>query len=75
VELVSHSRATDLLTTPDFISSHLRQCASLVKNVSICRLKRKRSLAALPELVKLIEEDIAQTVLAESDNSQLFASA
>ncbi|MDF5720869.1 MAG: serine kinase [Rhizonema sp. PD37] len=60
LELVRHSRATDLLTTPEFVSSHLRQCASLVKNVSICRLKRKPSLDVLPELVKLIEEDIAE---------------
>ncbi|MGI2905508.1 serine kinase [Tolypothrix sp. VBCCA 56010] len=75
IELVRHSRATDLLTTPEFVSSHLRQCANLVKNVSICRLKRKSSLAGLPKLVKLIEEDIAQTIFDEHENIQLFASA
>ncbi|MDF5732439.1 MAG: serine kinase [Rhizonema sp. PD38] len=74
LELVRHSRGTDLLTTPEFVSSHLRQCASLVKNVSICRLKRKPSLDVLPELVKLIEEDIAQTGFI-NDNKQLIASA
>ncbi|BAZ11058.1 hypothetical protein NIES4071_28830 [Calothrix sp. NIES-4071] len=75
MELVRHSRATDLLTTPEFVSSHLRQCANLVKNISICRLKRKPSLDALPELVKLIEEDIAQTIFDNYDNIQIFASA
>ncbi len=59
VELVRHSRAVSLLNAPDFVSSHFHQCASLVKNVPICRLKRKRSLAALPDLVKLVEEDLA----------------
>lgn len=62
VELVRHSRAVSLLTAPEFVSSHLSQCASLVKNVPICCLKRQRSLAALPDLVKLVEEDIARTV-------------
>jgi hypothetical protein len=58
VELVRHSRAVSLLNAPEFVSSHFHQCASLVKDVPICRLKRKRSLAALPDLVKLVEEDI-----------------
>lgn len=62
VELVRHSRAVSLLNAPDFLSDHLRQCANLVKDVPICRLKRQRSLAALPDLVKLVEEDIACTV-------------
>jgi hypothetical protein len=62
VEIVRHSRAAISLTDPDFVSSHLRHCASLVKQVPICRFQRQPSLAALPELVQLVEEDLAQAV-------------
>lgn len=57
MELVRFSRATDLLNAPEYVSAHFRQCTNLVKSVPICRLKRKRSLAALPELVNLIEQE------------------
>lgn len=62
VELVRHSRAAISLTAQAFVSSHLHQCASLVKKVPICRFQRQRSLAALPELVQLVENDLAQAV-------------
>jgi hypothetical protein len=42
-------------------SSIFRQCISLADSVSICRLERPRSFSALPDLVKLVEEDLAQT--------------
>lgn len=58
LELVRHSHAVSLLNAPDFVSSHLRQCTSVVKDVPIYRLKRQLSLAALPDLVKLVEVDL-----------------
>ena len=61
VELVRHSREVTSLQSPEFASSHFRQCTSLIQEVPICYLKRQRSLAALPDLVKLVENDIAQT--------------
>ncbi|WP_414565660.1 MULTISPECIES: hypothetical protein [unclassified Anabaena] len=59
VELVRHTRAITLITDPEFQASHLRLCTDLVKNVGFCHFIRKPSLADLPELVKLVEEDLA----------------
>lgn len=72
VELVRHSRAVSLLRNPDYISSHLRQCTSLVKNVSVCRLERPRLLAGLPDTVKLVEEDITQISDHDAENRYGF---
>ncbi|GAB1545533.1 hypothetical protein NUACC21_82090 [Scytonema sp. NUACC21] len=63
VELIRHSRATNILTTQSFVSSHLVQCTELLKKVSVSRLRRQKSLAALLNIVKLVEEDLAQTAL------------
>jgi hypothetical protein len=60
LELTRHSRATNVLITKDFIGANMRQCAELIKNVSIFRLKRQSSLAALPSIVRLVEEDLAK---------------
>lgn len=65
-ELVRHTRAIHLLKAPEFIHSHLRQCSSLIRNVSSCRLSRQISLEALPELVKLVKEDLANTASCET---------
>ncbi|MBW4596886.1 MAG: serine kinase [Brasilonema angustatum HA4187-MV1] len=62
MELVRYSRAVNLLQTPDFTKTHFDQCQKLVKQISVCRLRRQFSLDALPDLVKLIEEDIKQGV-------------
>jgi hypothetical protein len=67
VQLIRYSRATNLLLSPEFVGSHFRQCSNLVKSVSVCRLKRKRSLAGLLDLIKLVEEDIAQNCFQSSD--------
>jgi hypothetical protein len=58
LELVRHSRAVSLLTSPEFQQTHFQQCVALAKSVPICRLQRQFSLAALPTLVKLIEADL-----------------
>ncbi len=59
VEFVRHSRVTNVLITEDFVSSHLHLCTELLKKVPVSRLRRRRSLAALPDIVKLVEEDLA----------------
>jgi hypothetical protein len=43
-------------------SSHFLQCAKVVNSVPIRSLKRPFSLAGLPEVVQLIEEDLAQSI-------------
>jgi hypothetical protein len=65
VELVRHSRAISLVTDPEFVADHLRLCSELIKNVSFSRFTRKPSLEDLPELVKLVEDDLAS--LTEQD--------
>jgi len=40
--------------------SHLHQCAEVVNSVPIRRLKRPHSLAALPDVVQLVEVDLAR---------------
>lgn len=59
-ELVRHSREMQALTAPEFLREHFRQCTTVVQKVPIYSLRRQRSLAALPELVKLVENDIVQ---------------
>lgn len=58
-ELLRHTRATSFLNRNNFAKSHLRHCANLIKNVSICRFVRKPSLADLPQLVELVRKDLA----------------
>ena len=43
-------------------SSHFLQCAKVVNSVPMRSLKRPYSLAGLPEVVQLIEEDLAQSI-------------
>jgi hypothetical protein len=61
VELVRHSRVTNLLTTPEFVGAHLHQCTQLLKKVPVYRLRRQKGLAAIPDLIKLIEDDVAKS--------------
>ena len=61
VELIRHSRVTNLLTTPEFTSAHLRQCTQLIKKVPVYRLRRQKGLDAIPDLIKLIEDDVAKS--------------
>jgi hypothetical protein len=59
-ELVKHSREMQALTAPEFLKNHFMQCTTLVKQVPILSLRRQRSLAALPDLIKLVENDLAE---------------
>ncbi|WP_026733934.1 hypothetical protein [Fischerella sp. PCC 9605] len=68
VELVRHTRAMNLLTEKEFVTSHLHLCTQLIQSVSFCRFTRKPSLEDLPDLVKLVEDDIAQ--LTAQDDSR-----
>ncbi len=68
VELIRHTRAISVLTEKEFVGNHLRLCGELIKSVSFCRFTRKPSLEDLPNLVKLVEDDIA-LITAENDIS------
>ncbi len=66
VELVRHSYWMRVFQMPllgaKATSHHFSQCASLANKVPISRLRRTRCLPELPDLAKLVEEDLAQTV-------------
>lgn len=40
------------------LSSHFLQCANLANKIPVCRLKRPRSLSALPDVTRLVEEHL-----------------
>ncbi len=61
-ELVFHSYAVPFLKKMFSNPAHFRQCARLINSVSISRLKRQRDLLALPEIVRLVETDVACSV-------------
>lgn len=72
--LVKHTRAVGLLTAPEFINAHFYQCSSLIKNVSICCLQRKRSLGKLQEVVDLVKADLDIINVLKNEQNCLTAS-
>ncbi len=59
IELIRHTYGRKLSQTVR-TASHLHQCAGVINNVPVRRLKRPHSLAALSDVVRLVEEDVAQ---------------
>jgi hypothetical protein len=74
IELVRHTRAINSISEQEFMADHLRFCTELVKNVQFSRFTRKPSLGDLPELVKLVEDDLAQSYQKDSTNALDFVS-
>ena len=58
LELVRHSYRTELLGA-NGASSHFLQCASITKSTRIRYLRIPRSLSILPDVARLVEEDVA----------------
>ncbi|KAB8330901.1 hypothetical protein SD80_025240 [Scytonema tolypothrichoides VB-61278] len=69
VELVRHTRAISSISEQQFMAEHLHFCSDLIKNVRFSRFTRKPSLGDLPKLVKLIEDDLAQSYQNDSTNA------
>lgn len=59
LELVRHTRMTNVMRAPEVQTQHLQQCAFLVQNVPVQRLVRKKDLDALGEILDKVEEDMA----------------
>jgi energy-coupling factor transporter ATP-binding protein EcfA2 len=57
--LLCHSRATMLLTHPEFRAKNFRQCSWVAQQVPMARFERKPALNELSELVKLVEADLS----------------
>lgn len=63
-EVVRHTRAMELLNAPAMVATHLQDCTRLITTVPFRRFIRKPSLAELPDLVRLVEEDVAVPLIA-----------
>lgn len=65
VELISNTYVarlnTQALRGVD-ASFHLRQCASVINNVSIYRLERPQSLSLVPTIAQLVEEQLTRDI-------------
>lgn len=60
VEILRHSRVTNLLENSNSVSLHLRQCTKLVSQVRISLLQRRQSLEQINDIVKLVEQDVME---------------
>jgi hypothetical protein len=60
LKIIAHSYCSGLLPSTG-ASAHFLQCTSIVNNVTVCGLRRRRSLSALSELTQLIEEDLSRS--------------
>jgi energy-coupling factor transporter ATP-binding protein EcfA2 len=58
VELIRHSYCAKLISNGE-APSHLNQCATLVNQIPIFRLNRPRSISSLPDVVRMVEKDLA----------------
>jgi hypothetical protein len=61
VELLRHTRASNLLKSDDMARAHLEQLSALLEVVPVSLLHRRRSLDLLPELYALIERDVERS--------------
>ena len=60
VELLRHSRATNLLKSAAFRRAHLEQITALLQSVPVQLLQRRTSLDLLPDVYNTIEQEYAQ---------------
>jgi hypothetical protein len=61
VELIRHSYGARFLHDVE-TSTHFLRCTSLASNIALRILRTHRSLPALPSLVRLVEEDLAESI-------------
>jgi energy-coupling factor transporter ATP-binding protein EcfA2 len=67
IELVRYSYDGPLLKDTNTSAAHFRQCVALASRIPVAHLERPRSLAALPQVVRLLEAHLSQTIsLGES---------
>lgn len=64
IQLLTHSYVVRVLGRTAATPHHFSRCSSIMKHVPVRRLRRPRDLSRMPELIDLIEADLAQ---AESE--------
>lgn len=57
--LMAHARVKHLFKDADSRSEQLQQCADLVRRVPTLQLQRKKSIAALSEVLDIVESELA----------------
>jgi hypothetical protein len=68
MELIRHSYALGRLQAAGATAAHFHQCAQIAGMVPIYRLKRQRSLSALSDVARLVEEHVAHGEEVEGVN-------
>ena len=58
IELVRHTRMTNIMRAPAVQARHLAQCGQLVRSVPVRLLERKRDLSALDRIREVVEADL-----------------
>lgn len=66
VELVRYSRAAKSLSESTFMNKHFEQCTQLTQQIGVSKLAREYSLDKMPEVIKLIEQDVMDTLSTET---------
>ena len=61
LQLLTHSYVVRILGRAAATPKHFAECNSIMKQVPVRRLRRPRDLNRMPELIDLIEADLAQT--------------
>ena len=74
-ELVAHSYGVEALKAIGVAPAHFRQCAELARVVPVRRLKRRRALDALPDIARLVEDELAWPAVAEAGLEEAYARA
>jgi len=73
VELIRYSRAAKSLSDPAFINQHFEQCTQLAQQIGASKLARQYSLDKMPEVIKLIEQDVMGTVSTSGTTTDTVA--
>lgn len=58
IELIRHTRVTNLIKDPQYLDRHVKQCNAVVSTVPVRRLQRVARLEALPEIKASVERDL-----------------
>lgn len=68
VELIRHTYGRELFQAVQ-TQSHFLKCAAVANRIPMCRLNRPYSLSMLPELTRLVEQDLTQSTQQDVFNA------
>jgi hypothetical protein len=59
LQLIRHTRVATGFAAAEYAARHLRQCERVVREVSVRRLERMWGLDELPQILRVVEEDLS----------------